>query len=462
MTHRTIVVDSRVYEFAPDDPPLLADRLWSLIQGRAIDEITGEPLSALQISVSEPELGVKAGEGGTYTVFARPWHRFPPLAAASYAVHLTIEADGYIPATQIVTVPTQQRLLAAPAAVGTNEITLSNSAGLGTGQRLLIGPAGPDQESLTIANIGPGPNQIALAAPLVNPHGLGAAVVADEFFPVAVADLSMRRASVTIRGRTVRWNKSGLGTTPVANASIVLQGIWRTAGAVRQHQQAASAATVSLTPGLYAARGVGSTLAAQDLLAEVGDDKLLVEQASAGDSFASISNRLNLVAPPAPPPHSVLCIEADNPEAVEYIGLAGASGLGGADEPGRVVLDHALRLAHRRNVRVARVSPQPAAPAKSFTDGGAPGDACVFLSDIAGLDLADTVAIVGGSAPREYQQVRVISAISDADGYFRLPPVSRIAQMRLHASAPALPLVAIEFQPNYAERENWIDVVFPS
>jgi hypothetical protein len=462
MAHRTIVVDSLAYEFAPDDPPALADRLWSLLQGRAIDEITGEPVSALEASVAEPELGVRAGEGGTYTVFARPWHRFPPLAAAGYPVHLTIAADGYIATTQVVTVPSHQRLLAAPSpAIGTNVITLSSNAGLVTGQQLLIGPAGPNQESLTITSVGPGANQVTLAAAIVNPHGVGAAVVPDEFAPVVVSDILMHRAPVTIGGRSVRRNASGIGTTPVANASIVVQGIWRTAQDVRQHLPAATAATVSLAPGLYAARTIGAALAAQDLPAIVGDDKFLVDQASSGDSSVGISDRLALVVPPSPPPHSVLRIDAGNPETAEYIGLAGASGPGGVNEPGRAALDHALRMPHRRHALVELVAPQSTAAPKFFADAGAPGDTCVFLSDTAGLDTAATVAISGGTAAPEYQRVRTFVAVSDADGYFQLPPVSRIAQIRLEASAPALPAVTIEFQPDYSRRGNWLDIVFP-
>jgi hypothetical protein len=462
MAHRTIVVDSLAYEFVPDDPPPLADRGWSLIQGRAIDEITGKPLAAMRVSVTEPELDVKTGDGGTYTVNGRPWHRFPPLAAPDYSVHLTIEADRYLASTHIVAVPTYQRLLVAPApAIGSNVITLDSISGLTTGQRLLIGPGGPDQESLTIANIGPSTNQVTLAVPLVHPHGVGAAVVADEFAPVEVADILMHRMPVTVRGRTVRQNKTGVGTMPVANASIVVQGIWRTARDVQQHLPAAAAAAVSLAPGLHAARGVGATVTPQALPPVVGDDKLLVTPASAGDSFANVSNRLNLVVPPAPPPYSVLCIDADDLEAAEYIGLAGADGLGGADEPGRVEFDHALRLAHRRNIRAQRVAPLPPAPPRTLTDAGEPGDSCVFVNNVTGLAAVGTVAVAGGPAPREYQQVRTFEATSNSEGYFGLPPLSRVAQIRINASAPPLAAVTFDYQPDYAQRENWIDVVFP-
>jgi len=55
---RRIVVDSFAYDFVPDDPPALADRTWSLVQGRVIDEITGEPLTAMTVSVAVPLLPI--------------------------------------------------------------------------------------------------------------------------------------------------------------------------------------------------------------------------------------------------------------------------------------------------------------------------------------------------------------------------------------------------------------------
>jgi hypothetical protein len=94
MAHRTVVVDSLAYDLAPDDSPPLADRIWSLVQGRVVDEITRAPLAPIRVNVAEPELVAKTGDGGTYTVIARPWHRFPPLAAPNYLLHTTIEADG--------------------------------------------------------------------------------------------------------------------------------------------------------------------------------------------------------------------------------------------------------------------------------------------------------------------------------------------------------------------------------
>ena len=51
-------------------------------------------------------------------------------------------------------------------------------------------------------------------------------------------------------------------------------------------------------------------------------------------------------------------------------------------------------------------------------------------------------------------------ATSDANGYFALPPVHRVAALQLHATAPLLTPVDITFHPQYGPLENWLDIVF--
>jgi hypothetical protein len=461
MAHRTLVVDGFTYEFASDDPPLPVDRTWSVVQGRVIDEITGKPLPSIRVEVAEPELDVEIRDGGLYTLIARPWPRFPPLGAPIYPLNLTVEADDYIPAAATVAVPTGQRAVAAPApAVGATVLALSGTAGLAAGQLLLIGPAGAKQERLTIANLGPAVNQVTLAAPLAHPHAVGDLVVAATFTPTVVADIAMHRRPVVIRGRTVRQNSTGLGTTPVASALIGLQGLWRTASDVTRHLPPVAANLASLAPGLYAARGVGATLAAQALPVIAGDDKLLIAAAPSGSAAVDVSSRQNLVAPPAPPPSSVLRIDADESSVVEHISITGVSGLGALDEPGRVSLAHAPINSHRRGAHLQRVAPQPAAPAKAFTDAAMAGDTCVYLSDLAGLAAAGTAVVSGGPTTAEFQQISTFAVTSDADGYFQLPPLSRVAQVAINASAPALTPIKFDFQPDYTQSENWVDIVF--
>jgi hypothetical protein len=242
------VVDSLAYEFAPDDPPALADRLWSLLQGRAIDEITGEPLAALEASVAEPELGVRDGRRRHLHGVRGPWHRFPPLAAAGYPLHLTIAADGYIATTQVATIPSHQRLLSAPApAIGANVITLSSNAGLVMGQRLLIGPAGRTRK---VAR-----SRVSVRERTRSrwrlPSSMRTRWACGRCGRVRArrrCRYLMHRAPGDHRRRSVRRNASGIGTTPVANASIAVQGLWRTAQGRSPTSSSRRRRDVSLAP----------------------------------------------------------------------------------------------------------------------------------------------------------------------------------------------------------------------
>lgn len=460
MQRRTVVVGSRAYGFAADAVPPVAERYWSLVQGRAIDELTGDGLTvAPWVQVAEPQIDTRTGEGGIFILMARPRRRVPPLPASGVTLHFTLGADGYLAVAHSVTLPTYERTLAPPApAVGAQVIDLSSNAGLSAGQLLLFGPVGPNQEQRSVAQLGPGPHQVRLSAPLAQAHAVGDPVAAA---PLTLPDLPLHRAPVRIRGRAVRRSTvATAATSPVANAVIQVQGIWRTQADLRKHLPAVPATLVSLAPGLYAARDIGATLAAQDLPVVPGEDKLLLAEAPAGSTRIRLSDRRNLAAPPALPPFSVLRIDADHPEAAEYLRILALDPDGAADEPATVTLAAPLRLAHRALVRVQRVQPKPAGAAKVLAVAASAGDTCVFLKSSGGLAGAATVHIAGGVVSDEYQQVRTFTAISDADGYFALPPLSRVAQIHIHASAAALSAVELDVQPDYGQPDNRLDLVF--
>jgi hypothetical protein len=72
------------------------------------------------------------------------------------------------------------------------------------------------------------------------------------------------------------------------------------------------------------------------------------------------------------------------------------------------------------------------------------------------------VEISGGPLLPEYHWAQTYQTVSDADGYFRLPPIHRLAQLELHATHPAeaIPLnrpLALDF----GRTDLVIDLVFP-
>jgi hypothetical protein len=112
-----------------------------------------------------------------------------------------------------------------------------------------------------------------------------------------------------------------------------------------------------------------------------------------------------------------------------------------------------------------RVVPQPAGGTNHLLRNAIPGDQTIFLDAL--TDISDSGSVAGSaveiSGPHgtEYHRVHLFTVQSDAEGYFRLPPISRVAMMQLHASHPGSSGdVEMMFSPDYERFENRIDLIF--
>jgi hypothetical protein len=71
------------------------------------------------------------------------------------------------------------------------------------------------------------------------------------------------------------------------------------------------------------------------------------------------------------------------------------------------------------------------------------------------------IEIDDGTGDPEYHTLTLYRATSDADGQWRLPPLSRVSQVQLTAShATATPPQPWNASVEYPRREQRIDVVF--
>jgi hypothetical protein len=106
------------------------------------------------------------------------------------------------------------------------------------------------------------------------------------------------------------------------------------------------------------------------------------------------------------------------------------------------------------------VTPQPAGLDIALGVDAAAGDACVLLTAMAAIGPATVIELHGGASPAEYHQVLRFSTVTDADGQYRLPPISRVAQIELEVTdgvhAPLVPAVS----PDYSLPENRVDFTF--
>ena len=273
------------------------------------------------------------------------------------------------------------------------------------------------------------------------------------FTPPPPAELSLHRKPTVIAGRVVR--SSGNTTTPLSGAVISITGVWRKPPPANMTIASDPPDLVSLHPPLYSDRDtIAGQLTLGNLPAILGDDKLLLDDVSEGTNPVRLSNQQNLS------PGDILLIDSDKPDIAEYIAIKTITGAGTVTQPATITLDYPLLHSHRRNALVQKVNPQPLGPQKQFTQEALAGDTCVFLNNVTGLTTGNQVRIAGGPNPAEYHQVSHFSTISDAEGYYRLPPLSRVAQLEIRAEHGALEPVQMEFRPDYTLHENRLDFIF--
>jgi len=462
MTRQTVIANGVAWLFAPDDRRADAERDWAVVTGQVLDELTGRaPRTLVHVMPRQHGLLVRIDADGHFALVARPWYRFPPLAAPGYPLAIDLHAEGYLPYTRMLTLPSGQLPLAAAAPATTRILALASTAGLFAGQLLLVGPAGASAERCTIAGLGPAAGQLTLAADLVHSHAAGDPVVPDAFVPLDLGALPLHRQPVSVRGRTVA--RTAGGTVPVANATVRVSRIWRSTAEVRDHLPPVPARMAGLAPGLYAERGATTPVVPIAPVTPAGEEKLTTAPAMAGAGTAVLADGVNLVAGT-----SVLAIDPGDPARHERIAVTALAPAFSPAEPVTATLRYPLRLAHAAGAVATRVVPGgPAGAAKQLADGALPGDRLVFLDDAALPALAGSVRIDAG-ASAEFQHYALFDVTSDADGYFALPPLHRVAQVEVEASAAGHPDIsaadnnAIVYQPGYGSEQAWLDVVFDS
>jgi len=277
----------------------------------------------------------------------------------------------------------------------------------------------------------------------------------DAFQPLDLGVIPMHRQAVVLRGRVVR--NSTTPRQPLTGVSVRIDGIWSTFPAADIDPLTVIEAPdlVSLRPGLYARRSAAvDALRRRTMVLAAGEEKRLNRPAVPGDSTLGISDRINLNV------GHVLAIDAAHPDLAEYIEVTGVDAAATDDQPATVTLRFPLVNRHLEDSVAVRATPQPAGTANSFIRNGIAGDGSVFLNALTDLAAGSVVEIAGSGSP-EYQRVFLYDVLSDADGYFRLPHISRVAQFIVHAERSDLPApVDMVVSPIYDRFEDIRDIVF--
>ena len=450
MAHRHIIADQIDYTYAPDDNPALAECDWAMIKASLIDETTGQsPRANITLAADRAGLTSRIAADGAVGFVGRPWRVFPPLAAPNYTVNVNITANGYLDTTTQAKISNLQRTLTALAAAGNTTLHLNSNAGLRVDQLLLVGPTA---ERVTIASLGPG-NQVQITAGLRVTLGAASIVVADEFVPTDLGTIALHRAPVVIAGRTVKVDATTGAMVPVAGAQVSITKTWPQPVGILP--VAPNPAFIAIAIGLYRVRNMPVTLRTAVNFTPVGSTKIVLAEARAQDEVLLLSDQIGLSVGDL--------LQIDIADVTEYVTIKAISGATTPDQPARVTLDHQLAYTYREGTLVQRVNvvalpPPPPAIDQGLTKPALARDVCIFLKDMSGLAAAQGVRFSGGPDPDEYHQLQTVTVISNADGYYRLPPLHRVGQVEIHAQHLAL-TATLPFCPDYAQRENQFDIV---
>lgn len=326
----------------------------------------------------------------------------------------------------------------------------------------LVGLVGQPARVFPGLGLNPVELDLRVSAPGYLPLQLGGTLGPIAGFPEQFAALELgiaglHRRAVALRGRTLQ--RAGLLPDVVSGASIELLGYWPVFPPADVAPPAVMLAPnlAHLEPGCYAPRADAVTnLRQRSVVAMPGEDKTLLLPAASGARRLRLDNRSALAT------GALLVIDANDPGRRERITVAQVDTASSPDQPAWITLDHALARTHHDGVTCQVGTLQPPAAANLLTRAAIPGDETVCLDGLAGLSSGAVVEIDDGAAPPEYHEAHPYQATSDADGFFRLPPIARVAMILLHAQRAGLVSPDdLRLAPDYRVAENRITVMFP-
>lgn len=397
MVCRTEIANNSIYDYCTDDLPPMADRFRAVMRGRFVDELTG--------------LGVTAAMAVTSTV-----DYLHPRVATNGIAGLAANPYRRFPQLENNTMPVHMRVEAARYI-----------------SREFIEDLGPFNT------------------------GIGSPADYPNFFaPIELGDIGMHRAPTLIKGRCAQIN--GANRTGLDTVTVAITGLWHTFPAADQDPALFMEAPniISLRQTLYRECVAGiDLLRARVLTPNLGDEKQLLEATRVGAQQIRVSDQVNTVV------NDVIAIDSNNSDLVEFIRIAQIDGASTVNQPATLTLAYPLKKEHREGVTAIVVQPQAASANNHFTRDAYVGDKTLFLDGLVDLSSNVTIEITDGLAEPEYHAISLYSVNSDPNGFYRLPPLSRVAQAEITASRADLPdPVVTIFSPNYDLVENRLDLIF--
>lgn len=245
----------------------------------------------------------------------------------------------------------------------------------------------------------------------------------DSFVPIDLDTVAMHRATTTISGRTVKPDR-----TPLSGSIVSISQVWTTLADI-QNNTPAAANLIAIAPGLYLDSAVGFSVSQLNVSPALAQGKQLIGAFAQGAQQIRLSDMFGLAV------GNLLIIDWPDKGRAEIIAIAGIINQGsGPDLPATAVLAQSLARDHREGVAVYPAMVAPAGAPNGLNRTALTGDLTLYPGAMSGLDASMVSIEISGGALPEYHWAQIYQTTSDADGYFQLPPIHRVAQVQIHAT----------------------------
>jgi hypothetical protein len=271
------------------------------------------------------------------------------------------------------------------------------------------------------------------------------------FTPLDLGDLELHREPVMLYGRTVVRTAGGIDK--LDTATVQISGIWRTAPTLSVSPPPAPADIVAVDPPLYVARSTAAAVRRRALTPDVPNEKRLQRAAVAGTTEVFLSDRKALAA------GDLLGIDEADPSRAEWVRVTAIVGSTSVAEPAVATLAYPLARGHGAGSLAHPTTLGGVLATQALSLDAIAGDTTLFLASLAGLT-PFTVEVDDGVAAPEYHRLALYVDVSDLDGQWRFPPLSRVAQVNLTATHATFTTPQRTATVEYPRREQRIDFTF--
>ncbi|MFC4158629.1 hypothetical protein [Chitinimonas lacunae] len=275
-----------------------------------------------------------------------------------------------------------------------------------------------------------------------------------QFAPLDHGDVVLHRLGVRFSGRVVA--RGTPANQPLAGAQLRIDGLWSTfpPANAAPGPLMEPARIVGLTPGLYADYPT-ATLARCDVVPDLPRSKTLLATAPPGSQRLRLSDRRTLAVGMA------LLIDGSDPDRHELMPLAHIDTSSSDDQPAWVELAHPLRHLHRLNSPAVPAAIPATHDPHTLSRAALTGDAVAFLNAAPPWSAGTVIRIDDSVRPVEYHWLERYETSADAEGYFRLPCLARVALTRLRVTHPSQPQpLNLVVEPNYRLVQQTLVVAF--